>query len=540
MPGNFLDRMTGVQFEAALPELVKGQRWFGGKARTVERVQIADRIPILTGSSDTMLVLIDVVYQDGGQETYALPLASAFGEEASQIRRDMPRAVFSRFAADETNGFQEGILYDGTVSVAAMHALVRAMQHGTTFAGEAGSLQASSTPAYEHMLPPGDDPSLRMLSAEQSNTSVAFGDYAVLKLYRRLYSGLNPDWEIGRYLTSRAFPYSPAVGGALQYVRSGETATVGLLQAFVRNQCDAWSATLTQLDGFLARLAGQSAGVDSGEGRGCGLWDLAQMEPSRAGATLIGAALDAAASLARRTAALHLTLGEVTQDPDFVPESLTLDYRQTRCQSMVESWKRVVQLLNRRSVTATSLEEEDDRLLAHESNVLGVFRSLLDIAEGGQRIRCHGDYHLGQVLWTGTDYIVTDFEGEPARPLAERRLKHSPLYDVAGMLRSFDYAAWTALGKHESTAARQEFEPWTRYWSRWVRARFLHEYVRQLEHAPFWPPSSKDAARLLTIYQLEKAVYELGYELNNRPQWVGIPLKGINEIVRMSGAQAAA
>ena len=539
MPGNFLDRIAGAQFEAALPELVKAQRWFGGKARVVTAVRIADRIPIPTGSSDMMLVLIDVVYQDGGHEMYALPLASAFGEQAGKIHRQTPRAVFSRFAADETNDFQEGVLYDGTSNAPAMHALVRAMQHGATFAGEAGRLHASSTAAFHDIVPPDDDSAVRMLGAEQSNTSVAFGEYAVLKLYRRLYPGVNPDWEIGRYLTSRAFPYSPAVGGALEYLRSGERATVGLLQAFVRNQCNAWSATLTQLDGFLRRLAGYSATVDSGEGQGCGLWDLAQVPLSGGGEALIGPALDAAASLARRTAALHLTLGEATQDPDFIPESLTLDYRQARCQSMVESWKRVVPLLKRRSVTATSLEEVD-RLLALEPSVLGVFRSLLDIAEGGQRIRCHGDYHLGQVLWTGTDYIVTDFEGEPARPLHERRLKHSPLYDVAGMLRSFDYASWTALATREPKEARQEIEPWTMYWSRWVRARFLQEYIRQLEHAPFWPQSWKDAARLLTVYQLEKAVYELGYELNNRPEWVGIPLKGINEIVRMSGAEAAA
>jgi trehalose synthase-fused probable maltokinase len=147
---------------------------------------------------------------------------------------------------------------------------------------------------------------------------------------------------------------------------------------------------------------------------------------------------------------------------------------------------------------------------------------------------------LGQILWTGSDYILTDFEGEPARPLHERRLKHSPLYDVAGMLRSFDYASWTALANRQPEETRHELEPWTTYWSRWVRARFLQEYLSHVHYAPFWPESSKDAARLLTVYQLEKAVYELAYELNNRPEWAAIPVKGINEIVRASGARAAA
>jgi trehalose synthase-fused probable maltokinase len=313
-----------------------------------------------------------------------------------------------------------------------------------------------------------------------------------------------------------------------------------LLQAFVRNKSDAWSATLAQIGGFLTRVSAQSPTVDSDEGKGYMLWDLAHMPLSEAGRELIGSALDAATSLAQRTAALHLTLGEGTGDPAFISEALTFEYRQARHQSMVQSWKQVVRLLRPLSLTNIAMREEEERLLAQESSVLGVFGTLLDIEEGGQRIRCHGDYHLGQILWTGSDYILTDFEGEPARPLHERRLKHSPLYDVAGMLRSFDYASWTALANRQPEETRHELEPWTTYWSRWVRARFLQEYLSHVHYAPFWPESSKDAARLLTVYQLEKAVYELAYELNNRPEWAAIPVKGINEIVRASGARAAA
>jgi trehalose synthase-fused probable maltokinase len=146
---------------------------------------------------------------------------------------------------------------------------------------------------------------------------------------------------------------------------------------------------------------------------------------------------------------------------------------------------------------------------------------------------------LGQVLWTGDDYVVTDFEGEPARPLLERRLKHSPLYDVAGMLRSFAYVSASALAGQPSEQ-RRRLERWARYWTRWVRAHFLGAYVADVRHAPFWPASAQEAARLLTVHELEKAVYELGYELNNRPEWAAIPLKGITEIVHLSGVRAAA
>jgi trehalose synthase-fused probable maltokinase len=250
--------------------------------------------------------------------------------------------------------------------------------------------------------------------------------------------------------------------------------------------------------------------------------------------------LEAAGCLGRRTAALHLVLAEAQNHPDFAPEALTLEYRQTRYQSMLRMWKQVARLLTQRVAGGPQRQQQAADLLAQESRLLAVFETFLDLQHGGQRIRCHGDYHLGQVLWTGSDYVLTDFEGEPDRPLHERRLKHSPLYDVAGMLRSFDYASWTALDKCDLEDTQHKLESWVTYWSRWVRARFLGEYLTQMHDAPFWPPSSKDAEQLLTVHELEKAVYELGYELNNRPEWVGIPLKGIHEIVRRSGARAAA
>jgi trehalose synthase-fused probable maltokinase len=322
-------------------------------------------------------------------------------------------------------------------------------------------------------------------------------------------------------------------------VTASERTTVALLQSYVRNEGDAWTEALKQLDGFLVRAIGGSRG-ESNAGQDRSLWDLALSPVPDAARQLIGPALDAARCLARRTAALHRTLGQAQDDPDFTPEPMTVEHRQARHQSMSHMWKQVSRLLAQRSFTAPAMRQEAERLLAHESTVLAVFETLVAMREGGRRIRCHGDYHLGQVLWTGSDYVVTDFEGEPARPLQERRVKQSPLYDVAGMLRSFDYASWTALGNRPPNNDQRDLEPWARYWSRWVRACFLREYLAEMNEAGLLPPSHNDAARLLTVYQLEKAVYELGYELNNRPDWVAIPMKGINEIAHASGAKTAA
>jgi trehalose synthase-fused probable maltokinase len=539
MPHNFLEGSARTRFEAQLPALLKGQRWFGGKARELTTARISDTISIPSQHEQTVLLLIDVTYRDAGHETYVLLIAAAVGEAADSISKDMPRAVLCRSADDDAEGFIKGLVYDAMWDASAMHTLLRAMKDGVRFEGEAGALQASCTTAYESMVPSEGALVPRVLNAEQSNTSVSFGDRALLKLYRRTQAGVNPDWEIGRYLTSRAFSQSPAVGGAIEYVRSGEATTVALLQAFVRNEGDAWAATLRELQAYHERVLAGTTGVDHGAANACTVWELAQTPLSEKDRDLIGPMLDAAASLGRLTAVLHRTLAEA-DDPDFTPEPLTFTYREARHHSMVQLWKEVVSLVRQRSMQGIPIPQEADDLLAQDAGVLAIFRTVLDIEQGGRRIRCHGDYHLGQVLWTGADYIVTDFEGEPARPLHERRMKHSPLYDVAGMLRSFDYASWTALANDRAKAMREKLEPWTTYWSRRVRAHLLATYLSHVKDARCLPPSSKDAAQLLTVYELEKAVYELGYELNNRPDWVRIPLKGIKEIIQLSGARAAA
>ncbi|HTL61461.1 MAG TPA: putative maltokinase [Nitrospira sp.] len=537
MAVNILNGAARTRFEAQLPSILRAQRWFGGKARHITSAQIIDRMVIPLDEMQTVLLLIDVGYRDTGRETYVLAIAAAVGQAARRIVEDMPRAVLAALPAADAHGHEEGILYDAMWHPDVVHRLLRFIGDGSQLSGERGILRASPTTAYASIAGASQQFPPRVLQTQQSNTSVAFGEQALLKLYRRVQAGINPDWEIGRYLTSHAFAHSPAVGGAIEYVSSGETTTVALLQAFVPNQGDAWEAMLKASEGYLARVP-QAAHVDSDAGSKCSLWELAKTELSEAGRHLIGPALDSAACLGRRTAALHLTLGQECSDPAFTSEAVTPAYLEARHASMRQLWKQVVWLLQQRSVTGICEQAAADPL-AQESSVLAVFQSLLEVNQGGRRIRCHGDFHLGQVLWTGDDYVVTDFEGEPARPIHERRLKHSPLYDVAGMLRSFEYAASSALA-HQPKDRRQALGPWMSYWSRWVRAQFLSAYLAAVRHAPFWPGSSRDAARLLTVYELEKAVYELGYELNNRPEWAAIPLKGIREIVHMSGVRAAA
>lgn len=522
-----------VRLEAALPDILGRQRWFGGKARVLAAAEIRDAIPITAGKTRALLVLCEVTYRDGERETYVLSVAAAFGEEADRIAREAPQAVLARVAASDGGPQGHGVLYDALWNEGVAWRLLEAIGRGERFPGKAGTLTASASAAYGAITPADSRTGARIMKAEQSNTSVAYGDRAMLKLYRRLQPGINPELEIGRVLTAAAFPYSAPVGGAIEYLwGDGDAMTVGVLQAFVRNEGDAWGQMLKLVEAYLSRVPRQGAGVDPDLGRGRSVWVLAQAALPDDARQLIGPALDAAATLGGRTAALHLALAGPGEDAGFAPEPMTEHYRRSRHEAMVRLWRNTRSLLaQRREALPSGLQAEVNNLLDRDQAVQAFWQALLGVEDGGLRIRCHGDYHLGQVLWTGSDYVVIDFEGEPARPVSERRTKHSPLLDVAGMLRSFDYAGAAALAGRRRGDAEPDQAAWAGFWSRWVGAEFLGAYGRATREASFRPRSEQAGETLLTAHVLEKAVYELGYELNNRPEWAAIPLRGIMEMI---------
>ncbi|MGE3977788.1 MAG: putative maltokinase, partial [Nitrospira sp.] len=352
-----------------------------------------------------------------------------------------------------------------------------------------------------------------VMQGEQSNTSVRFDRHAILKLYRRFEPGLNPDLEIGRVLTARGYAHSSAVLGSLEYTRPNQQpGTIAIVSRFVENQGDAWRFTLSELGTELGNSSGSAADASS-------------------------TYADTAALLGRRTAELHLALAQNTVDPAFVPEPCGLGYWQSLRDRMTLSVGDSLALLGRR---IQDLHEPNRRLatLVLESKAL-----LLSWVEApakrnpqAVRIRCHGDFHLGQVLYTGRDFVIIDFEGEPARPLAERRTKHVPLVDVAGMIRSFHYAACAALDRARSQPGaderRSEMEQRARQWYRSATDAFLTGYAETAGKASFLPEKSDDHDLLLCAYLIEKACYELSYELNNRPSWAGIPMNGLLQLAQ--------
>jgi maltose alpha-D-glucosyltransferase/alpha-amylase len=397
--------------------------------------------------------------------------------------------------------------------------------------GRYGKLTSAKSFRWSEKFAAGLPQSSRILKVEQSNSSVLFEDKIYLKLFRKLEEGINPDLEVTRQLSERCnFDHVPTYLGDIQYVARGqEPASLVMMQASVPNLQDGWSHTLAAIGRYYDRIMSESQLPPP---PALGLWD----EVPEPFLTLIeGAHLENVRLLGERTADLHIALSQDTETPDFAPEPFTLLHQRSIYQSIRGEIKQTMALLNevkdRLDDRAKPLAEE---VLNRSSELSSCHDYLLHEAIQVTKIRIHGDYHLGQLLFTGKDFVILDFEGEPARPIGERRLKKSGLIDVAGMLRSFDYAAHQSLteGRTVRVVDPEILDAFGDLWSTRAGRVFLDAYLAKAHGAAFVPNDQKDLRLLLRSFLIHKAVYELRYELNNRPKWVSTPLRGLLRIFR--------
>lgn len=531
--------------EEILPNYLRQRRWYGHKARRLKGAHFSEMIPISYGTAFAYLTLVTVEYDEGQPETYVLPLTFAAGERAHWLQEQVPHGVIA-----QVEGIDEGILLDALADPAFCTAMLDAIANNQTIESTDGTMiQAKAFSHFEELRGSSEEPLAPSIStAEQSNTSIIYGQRLILKVFRRVEEGINPDLEIGRYLTdTRDFPHvAPVVGSIdLRRRRRSEPMSLVILQGFVPNQGDAWQHTLDVLSRFYDRALATEAQL--AESLPTDLTEEAETDQlivraSTNAEELIDTYLETARQLAHRTAELHLALASDGENRAFEPERFSSHYQRSLYQSLRNLKNNVISQLRRkvrdlpddaRPLAQTVLEKEDD--------ILRRISYLLDRKLSGMRSRCHGDYHLGQVLHTGRDFIIIDFEGEPARSLSDRRSKRSPLRDVAGMIRSFHYAAFSALWGSGSNSENMPglfrpedvelLEPWAKFWSSWVSATFMKEYLEAAEGASFLPHTGEELKLLMDTFILEKAIYELGYELNHRPDWVRIPLMGIVEIL---------
>jgi trehalose synthase-fused probable maltokinase len=514
-----------TQLPARLPEFLAKQRWFGGKARHIVSTEVIDIVPMQREGVEALLLVVAVRYAAGRDETYAVPVVSL--EDVSSTKRD---CVLLQLQNASDRGV---VLVDASSNADLLALLLFSIDHEMAFRGEQGQLRgfrSKGLPRFSADSRVAANPTL--LRGEQSNTSVIYDQLFILKLFRQLEAGVNPELELGTFLTEKAhFPQVPQLLGYLEYRDpTGQPITQAILQSFVPNQGDAWRHMTKSVAAFYELTRQHSheyrdpvtfrrgAAADQQLPR----FARAPLQPDSAAAALLG----------KRTAELHLALASDRTDPAFAPEPFTVEFQQQFRESLLQRVSATLRLLSaRRSQLSREVWSTADNIQHQESEIKDVFGRILNRPIHAARTRIHGDYHLGQVLYTGSDFVIIDFEGEPARPLAERRTKRSPLQDVAGMMRSFHYAAFAPLlGASGPAATGEQFQRlrlWAEAWSAWLASRFLAEYLKRSGGAPYLPANPDELHDLLKLHLLEKAIYELNYELNNRPTWVGIPVEGI-------------
>jgi trehalose synthase-fused probable maltokinase len=440
--------------EHSLIEYVTQQRWYGAKSRAVAHSQVLDSVVLRTTDPQFALALVEMRYDTGAHDIYQL-LYALRGDE---------------------------LQIDGLEDPQLARELVSAMRSGLTLQGAEGIAEFAP---IEGLAGLGRELlEVRPVGTEQSNTSVVFDEELILKVFRRLEPGINPELEMLRFLTEHGFANIAPLGGWYAYSGGPLGATLGILQQYVQGGIDGWELALDEIgdnpDAFLERL--RRLGEGTGE--------------------------------------MHSALASDPNDPAFAPESPSVEALGLLTATVDEELERVF----------VEIPEDDERLepiAGRGEEVREQLRMLTHAGSSGMTIRTHGDYHLGQTLWAQDDWVIIDFEGEPARSLTDRRRKRSPLRDVAGMLRSFAYAA-TAADLLRGTPAPDG-------WEEQARGQFLDGYLAAVEPA-LLPPGQAAIERLLAVFELEKAVYELRYELDNRPDWVGIPVAGILRLIERAAA----
>jgi trehalose synthase-fused probable maltokinase len=478
--------------ETILPSYIPRCRWFSGKARDPQRFQVRDLIPISERPDAARLTLVDVTYAEGPKDTWLLPLQILGGEAADELVSTQPNAILARF--------EDGVLHDALHDVAFRAGLFHLMSAKARQRGERGEIVGDPGPAVQGVEA---TPDSRVHAVEQSNSSVIYGDQIFLKLYRRIEAGMNPDAEILRFLSRQGFAHVPPYAGSVEYREThGHCHVLSLATGLVANHGDAWSFTLRELTHWFAALWGED----------------------HTGAKNIETELQARiAQLGMRTGELHLALAAQTADPDFAAEPLSAPDAKGLAENILDSADQIGRLITAR-LDALPSPELGRRYLTAEPALRSRVASLAAPLTAS-KTRTHGDYHLGQVLETGSDFVIIDFEGEPLRSLAARREKRSPYRDVAGMLRSFDYAAHAALDSqspHRAMLAPQADE-----WTARAQAIFREAWLKTTQGAPFRAATEVEEKWLLDAFLLEKALYEVLYEINNRPTWLHIPLHGV-------------
>ncbi|UZH55077.1 maltose alpha-D-glucosyltransferase [Salinimicrobium tongyeongense] len=527
-----LNNKTKTKLEQSiLPGYLNTCRWFGGKSRVIQSISVVNKVDIPVKDIPSTLITIEVSYNDGLPEVYQLPLGFLSPKHEDEFKEIPGKGIIAKLKIDG----EEGYLFDSVYSENFRNVLFRNIRKGRRLKSGRGNLVFYHS--EENLEAEGKKVHSKILNAEQSNTSLIFDNKYFLKLYRKLDNTINPDLEITRYLTEKTeYKNSPRFVGAIEYKPDPRNIIVlGMMQDLVPNQGDAWDYTKDALNRFFDRVLTLPKDQEF-EPVEHTLKPLSYQDLSENLKELMGAVFpERIFLLGQRTAEMHKALAANPMEKDFEPEPFSLHYQRSLFSSLQSLTRNAFQNLQKSIKTLPEhIREEAQEVLDMKTEVLNTFKKVYDHKIPIMKIRTHGDYHLGQVLWTGKDFVIIDFEGEPARSFSERRLKRSPLRDVAGMVRSFHYAAYSSIIESEFDDHNKEgdLDIWAENWYYLVTQMFLKGYYEHVGENDFIPPNEDDTEILMQIFLLEKAIYEMNYELNNRPDWVLIPLRGIKSCIK--------
>ncbi|MFW5742469.1 MAG: maltose alpha-D-glucosyltransferase [Spirochaetota bacterium] len=514
-------------------------RWYREKSTRIRRLRIEDYGSLGPVDDRSWVVVVRVDLANDRFDTYLLVLSRASAAEAEYVVSENPTAVVCHVGSGGT----DGVLYDGVANPTVRTALLQMFTSRRKLRLQKGEIAVRRGVNLARLAREADPASSRVLKVEQSNTSILYPDTFFFKLYRKLEEGVNPDVELLQYLTeAKRFPHVPTYAGSLEYTRGRkENAVAGLLTSLEANQGDGWAYATSAVDRFFDNVLERSDGSESRPPAsilGGGIGDV----PNAFLELADGLFFEMMDLLGTRTGKLHLALADGGSREEFAPEAFSKLYQRSVYQSLRSQIRRSMTMVRKASNRLDDAGRElVGTFLAGEQRMLGFIARITDHRIEAERIRIHGDYHLGQVLFTGRDFVIIDLEGEPARSLSERRLKYSAFRDVAGMIRSFHYAVSSRF--LERTALRPEdretLEPWIETWYGYTASTFLGSYLHTVNGAGFIPDDRDDVDLLLNTFILEKAVYEIGYEINNRPDWLMIPLRGIDFVLGSLGASDA-
>lgn len=531
------NRMTETlkqDLQTLLQEYMRKNRWFRGRSKKIREIDIVDTIPFRDHELFSYLIIIETTYIENREEFYVIPLSIAIGEEASNLKYQSPAAIVSSIEIDG----KEGLMYDGSYNNELMSDLLRLMVYKGKLKTKHGELNGISSKKLANTYKQaGSDLLSRVYDSECFNTSVQYGNAFFLKLHRSPEEGANPEEDIVQVLSkSRTFTNSPHFAGSIEYTRpKHEHMLLGILSDFIPHEETAWQHTKSAIDMFFEHLISNREDL---------MPDFSEDAPEShlpkdldtINTVFDPLFLERISLLGQRTAEMHGALFNVKNNPAFSDDKFSLLYQKSLYQSFRTTIKRKFSLLKTASKKLDpDLKDMVDQILKDESALLEAVKTALEAGKmKTSKIKIHGNYHLGQVLFTGKDFMITDFEGERDRPLSTRNLKHNALKDVAYMLRSFHYAVY--MGFEAFSSRMPEYanmlEPWCDIWHTKVKDTFMKSYIQTAGTAGLIPNDPHQTDILLSLFTVEKAIDEAVYEMTNRPEWLHMPVNGLRKVIQ--------